>query len=62
MHTVDTVKTLAEQPVFVSINRLRFHRPTCKWTEHIHDSIRVEFPTREDAIALGFKPCQTCCA
>ncbi|MBC7345230.1 MAG: thermonuclease family protein, partial [Clostridia bacterium] len=38
----------------------KFHRPDCEWAAKIASKNRVEFTTREAAIAAGYEPCKVC--
>ena len=37
-----------------------FHKPTCPHAKRIQDNTKVTYRTREEAIAAGKRPCQTC--
>lgn len=41
-------------------NSKKFHRPDCRWAAEIAPHNRVEFGTREEAIAAGYVPCKVC--
>ena len=46
-----------------SAKRNKFHRPTCVYAGYIYDSKNlIPFSSHEEAVAAGYKPCQTCCA
>ena len=38
----------------------KFHYPDCQQAQKINPKNRVEFSTREEAIAAGYDPCKTC--
>lgn len=38
----------------------KFLRPDCEWAAKIAPQNRVEFATREAAVAAGYKPCKVC--
>lgn len=54
----------AEVPVqFVASRAKRstkFHRPDCRQAKKIDQSKRIEFRTREEAVARGLEPCSKC--
>jgi hypothetical protein len=37
-----------------------FHKPTCPHVRRIQGNMKVTYQTREEAIAAGRRPCQTC--
>jgi hypothetical protein len=37
-----------------------FHKPTCSHAKRIKENTKVVYKTKEDAVAAGRKPCQTC--
>lgn len=37
-----------------------FHKPTCSHAKRIQDKTRVVYSTKDQALAAGRKPCQTC--
>lgn len=37
-----------------------FHKPTCSHAKRIQDTTKVIYQTRDQAIAAGRRPCQTC--
>jgi hypothetical protein len=37
-----------------------FHKPTCPHAKRIQDNTKVTYRTREEAMAAGKRPCQTC--
>lgn len=38
----------------------KFHRPTCEWAKKISEENKITYPTREDALDDGKKPCDEC--
>jgi micrococcal nuclease len=43
-----------------SAGRAVFHRADCQWARKIKPENRIEYATREDAIADGLRPCGVC--
>ncbi|RKO65726.1 MBL fold metallo-hydrolase [Desulfofundulus salinus] len=41
-------------------NSKKFHRPDCRWAAEIAPHNRVEFKSREEAVAAGYVPCKVC--
>ena len=37
-----------------------FHKPACPHAKRMQDNTKVVFSTRDEAIATGRRPCQTC--
>jgi hypothetical protein len=53
----------AEAPVIASAHRKNFHRMTCKYATDIDKSDHPKrYPSRQQAIDAGYKPCRTCCS
>lgn len=51
----------ASQVAFVSsLGAEVFHRPACRRAQRIVDALRVEYATREEAVAAGKRPCGKC--
>lgn len=55
-----TGATAAPAKYIGNANSKKFHRPDCEWAAKIAPKNRVEFATREAAIAAGYAPCKVC--
>lgn len=38
----------------------KYHTPSCRWVDKIHEGNLVHFDSKEAAAAAGYKPCGTC--
>lgn len=43
-----------------SSNSNKFHKPYCRWAKKIHDSNKISFNSRSEAINQGYEPCKVC--
>jgi hypothetical protein len=50
----------APSPYVASSIRAPFHRRDCRWADRIDSANRVEYQTRDAAIAAGHRPCKVC--
>jgi hypothetical protein len=56
-----TIPAPAAQGGFVTSKSGKvFHKPTCPHAKRIQDNTKVTYQTREEAVASGRRPCQTC--
>lgn len=55
-------RTITEdEPAYIGNKKsLRFHYPTCKSVKQMSEKNKVEFSSREEAIALHYIPCGDC--
>jgi len=43
-----------------SVERGKFHKPSCEWAKRIKSENLITFATREEAIQKGYIPCKVC--
>ena len=59
--TVDSVVTPTVEAVYIgNRNSMKFHYPDCPSVADMAEHNKVPLASREDAIALGYKPCGNC--
>lgn len=57
---IDRIASDEEAYYVASNTRNKFHRPGCKYAQHIPDWKRLVFDSHRDAREAGLKPCGNC--
>jgi len=50
----------SQGPFWGSKNSTIYHFPSCSWAQKINPGNRVVFPTAQDAVNAGYRPCKVC--